>query len=392
MYPKNKILVIASLAANKLADLLISAKTTLPALLLSLSAPVWMISWLVPVRESGALLPQAFIGVLLRRYPARHQVWRAGMIVQALSVTAMLLSALYLEGVVAGSVVLGSLILLSLGRAACSLTMKDIQADVADKGERGDLLGIASTVSGVLTLCLAVPLIYFKSALGQTVVLMIIALALAGFVAALFILLPVKTRVSVEDNQQDSSGFSFSQFDSVVYRFIAVRGLFVHSALVAPFFMLEGDADSQSLLPFYLAAQAAATMLSSLVWGRVADKSARLNLQLAGILAVLACAGLLMVSIDSLWWPACLFFVLSVAHTGVRTGRKTYSLDVKEGQQRTELVAFSNTAIGIILLLFGATYAALGEVLPFSVVYTMAGFLIAGVVMTLILPQEKAPD
>ena len=84
--------------------------------------------------------------------------------------------------------------------------------------------------------------------------------------------------------------------------------------------------------------------------------------------------------------------MLSVAHTGVRTGRKTYSLDVKEGQQRTELVAFSNTAIGIILLLFGATYAALGEVLPFSVVYIMAGFLIAGVVMTLILPQEKAPD
>lgn len=392
MYPKNKTLVIVSLAANKLADLLISAKTTLPALLLSLSAPVWMISWLVPVRESGALLPQAIIGVLLRRYPARHQVWRSGMIVQAFSVTAMLLCALYLEGVLAGSVVLGSLTLLSLGRAACSLTMKDIQADVADKGERGDLLGIASTVSGVLTLCLAVPLIYFKSALGQTVVLMIIALAFAGFVAALFILLPVKTRVSVENNQQDSSGFSFSQFDSVVYRFIAVRGLFVHSALVAPFFMLEGDADSQSLLPFYLAAQAAATMLSSLVWGRVADKSARLTLQLAGILAVFACAGLLMFSIDSLWWPASLFFVLSVAHTGVRTGRKTYSLDVKEGQQRTELVAFSNTAIGIILLLFGATYAALGEVLPFSVVYIMAGFLIAGVLLTLILPQEKAPD
>ncbi|HCB09087.1 MAG TPA: MFS transporter, partial [Alteromonas sp.] len=43
--------LIASLASTKLADLLISAKTTLPALMLALGAPGWMISWLVPIRE-----------------------------------------------------------------------------------------------------------------------------------------------------------------------------------------------------------------------------------------------------------------------------------------------------------------------------------------------------
>ena len=78
-----------------------------------------------------------------------------------------------------------------------------------------------------------------------------------------------------------------------------------------------------------------------------------------------------------------------MAHAGVRTGRKTYSLDVKEGHDRTELVGFSNTAIGIILLAFGALYAALAPALSFSVVYIMAGMLLLAVATTVILPDEK---
>jgi hypothetical protein len=86
---------------------------------------------------------------------------------------------------------------------------------------------------------------------------------------------------------------------------------------------------------------------------------------------------------------AALFFVLSIAHAGVRTGRKTYSLDVKEGQERTELVGFSNTSIGLILLAFGSLYAALTPVLSFSVVYVMAAMIALAIATTFILPKEK---
>ncbi len=382
--------LIASLASTKLADLLISAKTTLPALLLSFGAPGWMISWLVPIRESGALLPQAAIGLILRRYPSRHVIWRIGMVVQACGVALILAAALLLDGATAGATVLAALCLLSLGRSACSLTVKDIEADVAAKGERGHLLGIASTISGVLTLLLAVPLVVFKDQLGQMAVTVIILLALVAFVVGLFILLPVKTRVDTVDGSSDANDRTrFWQFDNVVYRFILVRGLFVHSALIAPYFMLESDSNATHLLPLYLAAQAGATMLSSIVWGKIADKSARTTLQLAGVLALAAACALLLTGASSVWLSALLFFVLSVAHTGVRTGRKTYSLDVREGQQRTELVAFSNTAIGIILLVFGALYAYLSSVLSFSVVYIMAGFLFVAILLTGILPAEK---
>ena len=194
--------LIASLASTKLADLLISAKTTLPALMLALGAPAWMISWLVPIRESGALLPQAAIGVVLRHYPARHHIWRAGMVVQSLSLVTIILGAGWYEGMLAGWFVLGGLCLLSLGRSACSLTMKDIQADVADKGERGKLLGVASTTSGVLTLIIAVPLVYFADQLGETLIFGLLLGAVSAMLLGLFLLLPVKTCVEVDEEEQ----------------------------------------------------------------------------------------------------------------------------------------------------------------------------------------------
>jgi hypothetical protein len=121
----------------------------------------------------------------------------------------------------------------------------------------------------------------------------------------------------------------------------------------------------------------------------VADKSAKLTLQIAGGLALTACVGLLLITNNSLIVSAILFFVLSIAHAGVRTGRKTYSLDVKEGQERTELVGFSNTAIGLILLAFGSLYAVITPLISFSVVYLMSGLLLAALVSTVILPKEK---
>ena len=168
-----------------------------------------------------------------------------------------------------------------------------------------------------------------------------------------------------------------------------MRGLFVHSALVAPYFMVQKGDNASELLPIYIAAEALAALLSSFIWGKVADKSAKLTLQIAGGLALTACVGLLLITNNSLIVSAILFFVLSIAHAGVRTGRKTYSLDVKEGQERTELVGFSNTAIGLILLAFGSLYAVITQLISFSVVYLISGLLLVAMVSTVILPKEK---
>lgn len=383
---KQKKLLIAGLSLNKLADLLISAKTTLTALLVSVGAPVWMIGWLVPIRESGALLPQVLISIYLRKHAQRHIVWRIGMITQVFSVVGMLLSVILFSGFIAGILVLASLVLLSLGRSACSLTVKDMEADVAKKGERGNLIGVASTVSGVVTLVIAIPLVIYDGALTSNILLVVLCASMLAFILTLICVWPIKTRVEVENSPQNT--FSIN-FDTTIYKFIFVRGLFVHSALVAPYFMIERNGDVKELLPIYIGAEATAALLSSIIWGKIADKSAKLTLRLSGLLALGACVGLLFWQTSSIVTSALLFFVLSVAHAGVRTGRKTYSLDVKEGHDRTELVGFSNTAIGIILLAFGALYAALAPALSFSVVYIMAGMLLLAVATTVILPDEK---
>lgn len=378
--------LIAGLSLNKLADLLISTKTTLTALMLALGAPTWMIGWLVPIRESGALLPQAFISYYLRQHKQRHVVWRLGITVQACSVVGILLAALFFDGAMAGGAVLFSLALLSIGRSACSLTVKDMEADVAQKGERGSLIGIASTVSGFATLAVAVPLFMFNDSLGTVALAALIGFSALIFIATLFCMWPIKT--SVQSNEETGNIISVN-FDSTVYKFIFVRGLFVHSALVAPYFMVQKGDNASELLPIYIAAEALAALLSSFIWGKVADKSAKLTLQIAGGLALTACVGLLLITNNSLIVSAILFFVLSIAHAGVRTGRKTYSLDVKEGQERTELVGFSNTAIGLILLAFGSLYAVITPLISFSVVYLMSGLLLAALVSTVILPKEK---
>ena len=384
MIEKN--LLVAGLSLNKLADLLISAKTTLTAVLISVGAPIWMVGWLVPIRESGALLPQVLISIYLRKHAQRHIVWRIGMATQSFSVLGILFSVILLSGFTAGTVVLISLIFLSLGRSACSLTVKDMEADIVEKGKRGNLIGTASTVSGVVTFIIAIPLVVFNDSLSSDVLLFTLSGSILAFLLTLICVWPVKTNVNVDSAKGQSLSVNF---DKTIYKFIFVRGLFVHSALVAPYFMIERNGDAKELLPIYIAAEAAAALLSSIIWGRIADKSAKLTLQISGVLALCACGALLWLESASIITSALLFFLLSISHTGVRTGRKTYSLDIKNGHERTELVGFSNTAIGIVLLSFGALYAAITPVLPFSIVYIMTGMLLVAVVTTVILPSEK---
>ncbi|MBB1027037.1 MFS transporter, partial [Dietzia sp. DQ11-38-2] len=53
------------------------------------------------------------------------------------------------------------------------------------------------------------------------------------------------------------------------------------------------------------------------------------------------------------------YFLLTLLHSGVRVGRKTYVVDVAEGDMRTTYVAVSNSAMGVILLVTGGITSAL---------------------------------
>ena len=152
--PGNFFKLGASQTLTKLADELSSAKTVLPWVLTSVGAPASLIGLLVPIRESGSLLPQMVIAGVVRNRPRRKYIWVLGGILQALALMGMGAAALVLRGPVAGATLLAFLILFSLARGLVSVASKDVIGKTVPKTRRGRLTGFTSALSGVLVLLL----------------------------------------------------------------------------------------------------------------------------------------------------------------------------------------------------------------------------------------------
>jgi hypothetical protein len=143
---------LATLVANtfsNVADRLASAKTTLPWLMLQLGAPAWLISLLVPIRESGSMLPQMLIGAFVRRKPVRKWVWVAGGAAQGFALLLIVWCAFRLQGLTAGIAITGLLVVFSLARGACSVAYKDVLGKTIPKTRRGRLSGWISAIAGL---------------------------------------------------------------------------------------------------------------------------------------------------------------------------------------------------------------------------------------------------
>jgi len=65
--PGNFFLILASLVLTKLGDLLISPKIVLTWLMGAVGAPAALTALLVPIRESGSMLPQLLLGAWVRQ-------------------------------------------------------------------------------------------------------------------------------------------------------------------------------------------------------------------------------------------------------------------------------------------------------------------------------------
>jgi MFS family permease len=151
--------------------------------------------------------------------------------------------------------------------------------------------------------------------------------------------------------------------DPLLQRFVLTRCLLLCTALSAPFYVSLAQAALGSpalLLGAFIVASGLASLVSAPFWGRLADRSSRHVMMLGAVLA--AGTGLTVFAIDALhgawfespWLLPVLYFVLAIAHQGARIGRKTYVVDIAAGGQRTDYVAVSNTAVGLVLLGAGA--------------------------------------
>jgi hypothetical protein len=385
--------LISIATCGKLADLLISAKTTLPWLLASLGAPIWIVSMLVPIRESGSLIPQWPLKQKVSHIENRLVIWRWGIVIQACSICLMLASAIFTKALIAGLLILFCLLLLSLGRSLSSLSMKDIQGINVEKGQRGKLVGMASTMSGLLSLITAGLLILSPQDMSIKAIQLLITFS--AFIMFVSLFLSIGLTANLSDNKKDSNDgkslWKTINQQADLRQLIISRCLLLHAALIAPFFVSASAINNDFFqLPYFIIASALASFLSSYLWGKMADKSAIHTMFYATLVCISASVAFYFVtSVDKWWVDVFLFFVLNLGYAGIRIGRKTYMLDIAQGSQRTLYVAAANSMVGYVLLMLGGLYALLYIVIDEHLIIVMTFFMAIGLIHTLKMKTEK---
>lgn len=364
--PGNFFRIIAANVLSKIGDLLINPKTVLAWLIGAVGAPGALAGALVPIRESGSLIPQLVIGAWVRRHPVRKGFWALGAVIQGLCVLGMALAVWHWEGLAAGLAIVALLVVFSLGRGFCSVAMKDVQGKCIPKSRRGRLTGLASTLSGLATLAVGLVLFGQDSEPGLLFyTLLLVAAGLAWWLAAAVF-------ASVDEFEGETAGgghalrealgsLNLLVTDPPFRNFVIARALLMASALGSPFLVVlaQDRGPGAALLGGFLVASSLASTLTASIWGYMADASSRQVMMRGGGLAALVCLAVAAVALLApdqpwlAWFYPLAFFVLSVAHSGVRIGRKTYLVDMAGGTKRTDYTAVSNTVIGVLLLAVG---------------------------------------
>ena len=332
----------------------------------------------MPVRESLALLPQLLIAPHIRAMARRKWVWALGSAVQGLAVLAMGMVALTLEGAAAGWSIVGLLVIFALARSCCSVSYKDVLGKTVDKGQRGTATGTAGSFAAAAVLLFGALLSLGILPLATLSIAIVLLVAGAVWIAAGAMFSTLKEEAGASEGGEGLSAalrqLAYLRDDPQLRRFLLTRGLLIATALAPPFMLAlageNGERRIDALGPFVIAS-ALAGMTGSYIWGRLADRSSRQVLMLAGVVGavatgcVAAAAWLdLATSSWSLVMPAALF-VLMLAHQGVRLGRSTHVVDMADEDSRAAYTALSNTIIGVVLLT-GGVFGLIAEIIGYA--------------------------
>lgn len=363
---------------QNIGDQVVNAKTVLPWALSAVGAPSALLALLVPVRESGSMLPQAAMAPVLQRSAHRKHFWLLGAMGQAIAAAGMALAVGLASGWVAGVAVVACLAFFALARSLSSLAGKDVLGRTVPKGERGQISGLTSMLSGAvaITLGVVIRLVGGQEA-GIHLLAWLLGAAALAWVLALVVFASIREPSGEVVEPDDGAGWASESWallreDAPFRRFVLARGLLLVSALAPPFVVAmaasEGGHGLAGLGPFVIA-QGVAGLLGGRLAGRLADRSSQRLMVWGAVLASgVIVAFLLLQAVPELrvggWLHAVAFLVLAIAHVGVRVARKTYVVDMAGEERRTRYVAISNTAMGVLLLVVGAVSGGLALLGP----------------------------
>jgi hypothetical protein len=146
--------IVTAQTFGKLGDLLANPKTTLTWLMQSIGAPPWLVGLLVPIRESGSMLPQLWLTGVVGTFSRRKWASAAGCLGQAIAggIMAIAVRLSLPAGEAHGWVWPGLYFAFSVGYSGVRVGRKTYVVDVAGGDRRTAYVAASNTAIAVALL------------------------------------------------------------------------------------------------------------------------------------------------------------------------------------------------------------------------------------------------
>ncbi|AIT60622.1 MFS transporter [Corynebacterium doosanense] len=391
---RNGRLFVLANGLQGVGDEFVSAKTVLPWILSSAGVPAFFSALLVPVRESGSMLPQAALASWVVTRRSRKRVWIIGALGQAAAAAAIAVSALLLRGVALGAAVIVALTVLALFRALASIASKDVQGRTISKGHRGRIQGRATALTGGVALAagLGLSMVSDLPQWARAALLFTGAGAWAVGAASFTGIVEPESATTEQDSSWWSETWSLFTDDAPFRRFVLVRSLMLVSALSTSFIVLLSQELGHDLtgLGLFVVASAAASLVGGQISGIWSDRSSKQVMSVGAAVASLVIVAVVALAPSVPWTLPLGFFLIQLAHTAIRVARKTYVVDMAEDDQRTRYTGAANTFMGMILLVTGVISGAIASFGASAALIFLAAVGFAGVLGASRLPEVSA--
>ena len=298
------------------------------------------------------------------------------------------------------------ILLYSVARGIGFIAFQDVTAKTIPKGVRGRLLASRSAIGGLLTIGTGLILNMWLgdgNGVGGSLFAIVLAALLWSVAAAAFAAIkemPGTTARARNVVQEVRSGIQLVKSHTWYARYLLVRILLLAIEMAIPFYVLYGRqilSDSVGALGLLVMAAGLSQALSSPFWGRFADLSSRKVLVYSGILGGVAAAmailfGRLPASLQTPYTFAAVIVLLGIAEAGAILGRKTYLIDNAEASERPTYVAFSNSIVGLAMLLLGGIGLAAHYAGVQTALAILALMALAGSAAGMLLPEDAQTE
>ncbi len=349
---------------QNIGDQIVAPKTVLPWLFSAAGVPAVFTSLLVPIREAGSMLPQAALSPWVTSQRSRKRVWLIGSWGQAIAAALIALGALLFDAWLLGLLTLVLLAVFAVFRSLCSIAGKDVQGRTIAKGHRGQITGRATALAGAFTLAIGAALMLLPEELPRWTLGALLAAGALTWVAAALVFAGIQEPEAEPQLDATERGFrdtlQLVRTDRQLQRFLLVRSLMLVTALSTPFIItLASEQHAQlSGLGAFIIASGGASLLGGRISGWWSDRSSKSTMAWAAgtastVLVLLVLSARITPESVNAWVMPLGFFIVNLAHTAVRVSRKTYLVDMAEGDRRTLITGVANTVMGIVLLLVG---------------------------------------